>query len=277
MGEPLERGNLSRRGDASDVSGRPRDTFARGPDSYSVVWWSPETGVLSLDAQPSFGLRRDDLIVRDVPASVLRSHLDAYRGWRASRDAAVAAAAVPSVSVMTVSEATGRLDLPAAASIAVSVADVRVAAGRPGGARFGTLVHAVLADVPLANPSLDLVARLAAAHGRVLGAVPEEVATAVEAVTRALDHPVLQRATRAAATGRCYRETPVTYRTDAAALVEGVVDLAFEEDAGFTVVDFKTDRTEGLEDGYRRQVQIYAAAIAAATGRPANGVLMRIV
>ena len=43
------------------------------------------------------------------------------------------------------------------------------------------------------------------------------------------------------------------------------------------VVDFKTDRElDGALDRYGRQVQIYAAAIAAATGRPARGVLMRI-
>ena len=253
-------------------------TFARGSDPYSVVWWSPEKDVLQLGAQASFGLRRNDLIVKDVPVAVLRGHLDTYRQWRASRDAAVAAAATPSIHVMTASEAADRLELPAVASMAVTVEDVPGAGTRPGGARFGTLVHAVLADLPLENPSRDLLTRLATAHARVLGAMPEELEIAIETVGRVLEHPILKRAARAAVIGRCYRETPITYRTDASTLVEGVVDLAFEEDTGFTVVDFKTDRTlEGLQAGYRRQVQIYAAAIAAATGKPANGVLMRIV
>ena len=139
------------------------------------------------------------------------------------------------------------------------------------------LVHAILADVLLANPSFDLVTRLATAHGRVLGAMPEEVEIAIETVGRVLEHPILKRATPAGVSGRCYRETPITYRTDAGVLVEGVVDVVFEEDDRLTVVDFKTDRTlEAMEAGYRRQVQIYAAAIAAATGKPASGVLMRI-
>ena len=46
----------------------------------------------------------------------------------------------------------------------------------------------------------------------------------------------------------------------------------------WTVVDYKTDRelaTEG-EDRYRRQVALYATAIARATGRPARGVLVRV-
>jgi ATP-dependent exoDNAse (exonuclease V) beta subunit len=43
------------------------------------------------------------------------------------------------------------------------------------------------------------------------------------------------------------------------------------------VVDFKTDRElNGAFDRYRRQVQIYAAAIAQATGRPARAVLMSL-
>jgi len=43
------------------------------------------------------------------------------------------------------------------------------------------------------------------------------------------------------------------------------------------VVDFKTDREmDGAFDRYQRQVSIYAAAIAAATGRPTRAVLMRV-
>jgi ATP-dependent exoDNAse (exonuclease V) beta subunit len=43
------------------------------------------------------------------------------------------------------------------------------------------------------------------------------------------------------------------------------------------VVDFKTDREldESL-DRYRRQVQIYAAAVGAALGLSARGVLLRV-
>jgi ATP-dependent exoDNAse (exonuclease V) beta subunit len=43
------------------------------------------------------------------------------------------------------------------------------------------------------------------------------------------------------------------------------------------VVDFKTDRElDGAIDRYRRQVQVYAAALASALARPARGILMRI-
>jgi ATP-dependent exoDNAse (exonuclease V) beta subunit len=60
-------------------------------------------------------------------------------------------------------------------------------------------------------------------------------------------------------------------------LVEGVVDLAFEEDGRWTVVDFKTDQDiEPHLELYMRQVRFYAAAIAAATGRPAEPMLVRV-
>jgi ATP-dependent helicase/nuclease subunit A len=70
----------------------------------------------------------------------------------------------------------------------------------------------------------------------------------------------------------------VTLTLEDGTLVEGVVDLAFEEDGGWVVVDYKTDReiaTAG-EEQYRRQVAVYASAIARATGAPASGVLLRI-
>jgi ATP-dependent exoDNAse (exonuclease V) beta subunit len=61
-------------------------------------------------------------------------------------------------------------------------------------------------------------------------------------------------------------------------LVEGVVDLAFEEAGGWTIVDYKTDRELAAtgEDRYRRQVAFYASAVGQATGCAASGVLIRV-
>jgi ATP-dependent exoDNAse (exonuclease V) beta subunit len=99
----------------------------------------------------------------------------------------------------------------------------------------------------------------------------------VDVAARVLAHPVLEAAARAAMDGRCYREMPVTWRSGEGVLVEGFVDLAFADEQGFVVVDFKTDRElDGTIERYQRQVSIYAAAIAAATGRPARAVLMRV-
>jgi ATP-dependent exoDNAse (exonuclease V) beta subunit len=255
--------------------------------SHTVVWWSPEPEVLRLDAQAPFGLRRDDLIVKDIAPAVLRTHLDAYTAWRANRDAAVAAARRPSVDVRTVTEWVGSLEgrphvgagaaLQGCDRIPVAVETAGGGDDRPGGTRFGTLVHALLADLPIGAASPDVIARLAAAHGRLLGALPDEIAAARDAAAGVLAHPVLRAAAAADADGRCYRETPVTLRADDGALIEGHVDLAFEDEAGFVVVDFKTDRElDGARERYVAQVQVYAAAIARATGKPARGIVMRI-
>ncbi len=242
---------------------------------FSVVWWAPDE--LGLGAQASFGLRRDDLIVKDVNPAVLRQRLDGYEQWRASRQAAVTAAATPSVDVVTATEYAA-IEGAAGQHSTVRV-DVEHAAGgepRPGGARFGTLVHAILAAIPLSAGG-DEAAGLAEAHGRVLGAPPDEIAAAADAVRRVLRHPVLTGAARAAEQDRCYRETPVTLRLENGAIVEGNVDLAYVDEDEVVVVDFKTDRElEGAVETYRRQVQVYAEAIGAALQRPARAVLMRV-
>ena len=93
-----------------------------------------------------------------------------------------------------------------------------------------------------------------------------------------LKHELLVRARRADARGACRRETAVTLTLDDGTLVEGVVDLAFEEDGAWTVVDYKTDReiaTDG-EEQYHRQLAAYALAISRATGAPASGILVRV-
>jgi ATP-dependent exoDNAse (exonuclease V) beta subunit len=232
--------------------------------------------VLVLDAQAPFGLRRDDLIVKEVAPEVVAAGQRAYRDWRTGRDAAIGAARTPSITVRTATEAALAQAQPADA-VDVDIMQVAGAGERLGGTRFGTLVHAMLADVPLSDAGPDVVNRLAAAHGRVLGAEQSEVAAAQRVVADVLAHPLLRAAAQAAADGRCYREMPVTWRLDDGALVEGNVDLAYEHDGGMVVIDFKTDRElRGAADRYRRQVQIYASAIAAATGRPARAVLMKI-
>ncbi len=238
-----------------------------------VVWWAPDA--LMLGAQAPFGLRRDDLIVKDVPPATLRKHLDAYHAWRSSRDKAIAAAARPSVDVLTATE--WAMETGASPDVEVTVETAVDGGARTGGARFGTLVHALLADVPLASANDDLVVRLAEAHGRVLGADDEEIAAAHVAVRQVIAHPTLRAAETAARDGLCYRETPVSWRLDDGRIVEGNVDLAFAANGEIVVVDFKTDRElDGAIDRYRRQVQLYAAAIGAALGKPARAVLMRV-
>jgi len=197
--------------------------------------------------------------------------------WRSTRDEAVVRAKEPSINVITATEAAEDSGHPDVGNIDVRVEDLSSKDVRGGGVRFGTLVHALLADVPLDSGDSSLIERLASAHGRVLGASPEEMHSAVAVVRGVLQHPIFADAAQAAQEGRCYRETPVTLRMDTGGLIEGFVDLAFEANGEMVVVDFKTGRElDGFLETYRRQVQIYAYTIAAATGLPARGLLVKI-
>jgi ATP-dependent exoDNAse (exonuclease V) beta subunit len=135
----------------------------------------------------------------------------------------------------------------------------------------------MLAAAPLGADRADLDA-VATVQGRILAAAPDEIAAAVDTVERVLAHDLLKRARAADARGACRRETPVTCTMADGSLVEGVVDLAFEEPDGWTIVDYKTDRelAESGEERYRRQVAFYASAVGQATGRSASGVLIRV-
>ena len=256
----------------------PAESGAVEADSaFTVVWWDPVA--LELGAEPPFGLRRQELISKDVSLEVIAEGTARYIGWRNTRDETVTHAAAPSVDVRTVTEwaksdKTSKAQVPTPNS-QTELVELPVSEGRPSGPRYGTLIHAALAAVPL-DAADDLVQQLVATQGRIVGATVEEIASAREVVRAVLSHPLLEAARLADAGGRLFRETPATLIRDGQ-LLEGTVDLAFETADGFTVVDFKTDRAEGEQQAaYSRQIQLYADAISQATGKPARAVLMRV-
>ncbi len=244
-----------------------------GDPPFSVVWWDP--AALSLGAEPPFGLRRQELISKDVPLAVVAEGTARYVAWRNARDEAVANASRASVRVRTATEWARGKSQAASDQFHVEAVTLPAVDARPSGPRFGTLVHASLAAVPLDGDDLTIT-RIVAVQGRIVGAPDEEVASAQSLVRAVLSHPLLADARRAAARGTLFREAPTTIVQDGE-LIEGTVDLAYETAEGFTVIDFKTDRAAGeLQAAYTRQVQLYAAAIAQATGKPTRAVLMSV-
>jgi ATP-dependent helicase/nuclease subunit A len=247
-----------------------------GPAEFSVVWWDPRA--LKLGAEAPLGIRRPELIMKDVAPEIVESGLAAYNSWRERRQQALAVGSQSSVAVRTVTqaaktagEAAPDLKLPP-----VEIVELPRAAKRPSGRRFGALVHAVLASVQL-DGNLSVIQRLATIHGRILGAPQEEISAASETVHAALAHPLINNARNAAQQGRCRREAPIAWRDTNGSLIEGVIDLAFEQPAGWTVIDFKTDEEfRGSEGAYRRQVGMYASAIQAANGAQVSAILMRV-
>jgi ATP-dependent exoDNAse (exonuclease V) beta subunit len=146
-----------------------------------------------------------------------------------------------------------------------------IAEGREGGRDFGSLVHRILEWIPLdeVESSAERVRSMAQALAPSFGLDADGAARAAEAATRALALPVMTRARRAS---RIWRELGVWF-PDGADLVEGKVDLVFEEDGGLVVVDYKTDHlsAEQARDQaahHAPQLQLYGRGLARATGMP---------
>ena len=257
-------------------------TADRGPaDAYHVVWWDPH--VFALDAGSTLGLKRDDLIAKDGdPAGVSMRRL-AHEQWLAARDAAIARARAPSIRTRTATAVAGDREHAVVGpddATAIEVIDIGRLPGRPYGPTFGTLVHATLATVPL-TAAEGHVRRVARTHGRILlgtgDGVEEEIYAAAEVVSAVLRHALFDRIRAADTAKRCFRELPIIWKAPDGSLVEGTMDLVFEEAGRTVVLDFKTDRELDADtDRYRRQLAIYCKALAALKGKPTHGVLMRV-
>ena len=254
--------------------------------AHQVVWWDPH--VLDLDREVEGGLRSNDLLVDGGnSAEAAAAHAD----WQSRRARSIESGRRPSLRIET---ATARSLTEAAAAAAVAAASPAAAtaspaavaaaspvavesvasreAGRPGGKRFGSLVHAVLAEIDL-RASSAAVAQMAAAQGRLIGASQAEVDAAARAVDAALLHPLLKAA---AQSEDCRREEPLVHRLGDGTLLEGVADLAFRDAQGWVVVDFKTDARPGDHLHYAAQLRLYCAAVEAATSLPARGALLAV-
>jgi ATP-dependent exoDNAse (exonuclease V) beta subunit len=257
---------------------QPRTTNreSRTANDYSVVWWDPH--LLHLGAVSTFGLRRDDLIVKDGDLFAVEERMADYERWRRDRAETIARAEQPSLRVQTATAwaatvAELGLDDEMAAAGAIEIVELAGAEGRPRGPRFGTLVHALLATLAL-DASRDDVVSTAETQGRMLLSTTEEIRAASAVATAVLGHDLMARARQAAV---LTRETPVTWLQKDGTMIEGVLDFAFEEDGVTTVVDFKTDHELAAgESRYRAQVQQYVSAVERATGRPAKGILFKV-
>lgn len=268
---------------------------------YHVVWWDPL--LLDQPGEERRGLRREDLIAKAAAAGLVAEDRARYDRWRTWKASLLVRSVEPSMRVMTVSEWAdsndARFDAIAAT---IEIATARRSpdqeppseqeplsehrsepASEPppepssiSGPRFGILVHALLAHLPLEDAPDDLEA-LALVQARLLGATAEERAAAVSTAERAWRHPLLVSARAAVGAGRsCRREVALSLSVDAS-VIDGQADLVFDDGEAWVVVDFKTDvEMAGAAATYRRQVAVYVEAIGRATGRASRGVLLRV-
>lgn len=244
-----------------------------GPE---IVWWDPS--VLTLEVEEHAALRHQRILEIDPHASVAAAEQD-YTAWQRARTELLVQASQPSISVQTVTAlARSQAFQKAGPRPPVQIETIgHIDAQRPSGRRFGALVHAILASVNL-DADLNGIRASAAINGRIVGSTKEEIEAAVAAVRSALEHPIMRRAA-ASQQGQFRRETPILVTLEDGRVVEGVLDLAFEENTtdftGWTVVDFKTDREfAAASDQYSTQVALYSTAVGESTGLPTRSVLL---
>jgi ATP-dependent exoDNAse (exonuclease V) beta subunit len=222
-----------------------------------VFWFDPQ---LFPGADETLrGLHRGEMLT-GTP-SQREAGLSAWNDWVARRSALIAAASAPTVKTMLASQA--RLT-PEADQIPFQIVTVEYGGQRPATRAFGRLVHTLLETWD--SVATDHIAKL---HGRRLGATEREITAAVALVRAAVQHPLLNPAGPIAV----HREYPVSMTLASGEIVEGMIDFAWSDGNCWTVIDYKTGRTEAR---YRTQVQLYALALQRATNVPARAVLMAL-
>ena len=161
---------------------------------------------IGVDVEENVGVRQQRILEADESGAEVARGEQAYIQWKEGRTAAITQASRPSITVQIVTAFAAGTGFSAPELAHVQIETVsRAGIERPGGRRFGALVHAVLAAVNL-DASPDEIGEVAEANGRLIGAAREEIDAAVATVGAALKHPILQRATKALAVRR---ETPL--------------------------------------------------------------------
>jgi ATP-dependent helicase/nuclease subunit A len=160
------------------------------------------------------------------------------------------------------------------------------AEGRPGrdrelprerGQAFGEAVHTVI-EAAMKKADLELkkeVAARLAAKGIRLEYAPGAVAMLEEVIASSLWK-------RAVSSPKRLVEAPffvMLEDEEQPTLLRGVIDLAFQEEGGWVLVDYKTDRVEdksieALADDYRPQMELYARAWEKCSGETVKELLV---
>ncbi|MBC7247916.1 MAG: UvrD-helicase domain-containing protein [Actinobacteria bacterium] len=153
--------------------------------------------------------------------------------------------------------------------------------GSEQGMAWGEVIHLLL-QVAMERPRADLLplARSALRGKDMDPSLAEEAVLVAGAITAS---PLWQRALRSGC--RLVEipfHVPLDDGCDVPTVVRGVVDLAFREDGGWVLVDYKTggrgsSKSRGLEPDYEAQILLYARAWERCTGEGVKEALVYLV
>ena len=158
------------------------------------------------------------------------------------------------------------------------------------GAARGTAYHRLLELLPFTAGNSTSEVREAVEALERQGLLPEHTAEQINLgrISRFLKTPIGRRMTEGERNGTLRKEQQFVMgipaedlgKNDTAlsgetVLIQGIIDAWFEEPDGLVIVDYKTDRVKELEDPegelirrYQVQLEYYARALHAATGKP---------
>lgn len=149
------------------------------------------------------------------------------------------------------------------------------------GAKRGTATHRILECYDFTKEPEELASQLEQMVEEKL--VEPEMVELVDKnkLQKFLESSLARRMQQAAKNGKLYREKPfvmgetakdvlVDSKSQEMVLIQGIIDVFFEEEGEMVLLDYKTDRIrtgKELAERYRAQIQLYKSAIERATGK----------
>jgi len=151
------------------------------------------------------------------------------------------------------------------ASFRFSLDEIPGSSSEPGGgAAFGSAFHAVMERIDLVDgKNLNVLVKIKAVEQSIPG-IADQIG---DLCRKTLSNPIMDRVRRAK---RFFREVDFSVSLEGK-IMEGKIDLLFEEEEGWVIVDYKTDEVSGKAinerfDLYREQGIWYARAAKKTTG-----------
>jgi ATP-dependent helicase/nuclease subunit A len=184
--------------------------------------------------------------------------------WKEQRSLILAQSSLPAAVSVT--------DLLKLAKEEAEGGEVYYRTGR-GGSSLGRAVHSVLQSIDLATGAgLEDFSRAQAAAEGIAGQWQE--------VARLAGNGLRSDTVRLAVeSGSCRREVFVSAMVEGR-LLEGIMDIVFEENGGLVIADYKTDAVDneaellGKKDVYELQAGLYALIAQEATAKPVRRVVL---
>ncbi len=161
----------------------------------------------------------------------------------------------------------------------------------PAGALFGTAMHRFMECYDFTNDNIvsSFDEQLEYMDSMHMLSEDERQRINIKKLKQFMKEELALRMSKAAVSGKLYKEKPFVFGSDAKELfaddnaveemilVQGIIDVFFEEEDGIVLMDYKTDRVDSEDElvlRYKKQLQLYKSAIEKAYNSPVKQVLI---